>query len=121
MKIRIKGASLRLRLSRPEVDQLIAQGEIVETTPFPNASLQYVLRSSQEGSAVDALFSDNVITVLVPATLIAGWDTDDRVGFEAQVPLPGGNSLFVLIEKDFQCLDNTTEDQSQNYPNPKSC
>lgn len=121
MKIRIKGASLRLRLSRPEVDTLIGEGEIMETTPFPNASLQYVLRKSQEGISVDASLSDNVITVLVPAALIAGWNVDDRVGFEANVPLPGGNSLYVLIEKDFQCLDNTIEDQSQNYPNPKSC
>ena len=59
--------------------------------------------------------------MLVPEGLVAGWDSDDRVGFDAKIPLDGGASLFVLIEKDFQCLDNTTEDQSQNYPNPKSC
>ena len=26
--------------------------------------------------------------------------------------------LYILIEKDFKCLDNTIEDQSDNYPNP---
>jgi hypothetical protein len=25
-----------------------------------------------------------------------------------------------LLEKDFACLDNTLEDQSDNYPNPKA-
>jgi hypothetical protein len=24
----------------------------------------------------------------------------------------------LLVEKDFVCLDNTIEDQSDNYPNP---
>ncbi len=121
MKIRIKGASLRLRLSRPEVEGLLRSGEITEMTPFPGGSLRYTLRRSQEGGSIDASFLDGTITVLVPAPLTTGWDTDDRVGFEAHVPLEDGGSLFVLIEKDFQCLDNTTEDQSQNYPNPKSC
>jgi hypothetical protein len=26
--------------------------------------------------------------------------------------------LHLLVEKDFTCLDNVTEDQSDNYPNP---
>ena len=29
-----------------------------------------------------------------------------------------GKDLFLLIEKDFVCLDHTFEDQSDNYPNP---
>jgi hypothetical protein len=28
--------------------------------------------------------------------------------------------LFLLVEKDFVCLDNTVEDQSDNYPNPNA-
>ncbi len=27
--------------------------------------------------------------------------------------------LSVLVGKDFTCLDNTIEDQSDNYPNPR--
>jgi len=27
-------------------------------------------------------------------------------------------SLYLLIEKDFKCLDETTEDQSDNFENP---
>lgn len=121
MKIRIKGASLRLRLSRPEVETLILQGEVTETTPFPAGSFQYTLRRVHEGAAIDAGFAEGTIVVTVPSALTAGWDGDDRVGFDAHVPLPGGSSLYVLIEKDFQCLDDTGEDQSLNYPNPKTC
>jgi hypothetical protein len=37
----------------------------------------------------------------------------DKVGFGNQAA-----GLHLLIEKDFTCLDNVDEDQSDNYPNP---
>jgi hypothetical protein len=27
-------------------------------------------------------------------------------------------NLYLLVEKDYTCLDNVEEDQSDNYPNP---
>ena len=30
-----------------------------------------------------------------------------------------GTEIFILIEKDFKCLDNTEEDQTDNFANPK--
>jgi len=39
--------------------------------------------------------------------------TTDRTGFENNA---GG--LQLLVEKDFTCLDNVAEDQSDNYSNP---
>jgi hypothetical protein len=32
--------------------------------------------------------------------------------------MENGKELFLLLEKDFVCLDETIEDQSDNYPNP---
>ena len=32
--------------------------------------------------------------------------------------LGDGNELYLLLEKDFQCLDNSIEDQTDNYENP---
>ena len=34
--------------------------------------------------------------------------------------LSNGDKFFLLLEKDFACLDNTHEDQSDKYPNPKA-
>jgi hypothetical protein len=39
-------------------------------------------------------------------------DFTDRVGFDGQSGL-----VKILVEKDFVCIDNTLEDQSDNYPN----
>jgi hypothetical protein len=37
----------------------------------------------------------------------------DKVGFENT-----DGELHLLVEKDFTCLDNVAEDQSDNFPNP---
>ena len=42
-----------------------------------------------------------------------GIGTTDKVGFEGKQ-----GDLVLLVEKDFTCLDNAEEDQSDNYPNP---
>ena len=46
------------------------------------------------------------------------WKKSDRVGFQHTMALEKGKELFLLLEKDFVCLDETIEDQSDNYPNP---
>jgi hypothetical protein len=55
---------------------------------------------------------NNKIIVFMPYSCCEEWLETDRVGFEQK------GSLYLLIEKDFQCLDNVAEDQSDNYPNP---
>jgi hypothetical protein len=49
----------------------------------------------------------------MPETMIAEWISTDRVGFDGQ-----SGPVKILVEKDFVCIDNTLEDQSDNYPNP---
>jgi hypothetical protein len=49
----------------------------------------------------------------MPHKMIAELRDTERIGFENNY---GG--LFLLVEKDFTCLDEVAEDQSDNYPNP---
>ena len=40
----------------------------------------------------------------------------------SNMPVSETVSLYLLIEKDFACLDHSSEDQSDNYENPnKTC
>ncbi|EHQ30433.1 DUF7009 family protein [Mucilaginibacter paludis] len=112
MKIRIKGNSLRYRLSKLEVELFTETEKIAELTEFGNQSLQYVLQR-YDGDELSAQFNNNTITLFMPATMANEWANTNRVGFDN-----GTAPLFLLVEKDFQCLDNVTEDQSDNYPNP---
>jgi hypothetical protein len=56
----------------------------------------------------------------MPKSIADEWTESNEVGFQHIQILPNGTELFLLVEKDFVCLDNTFEDQSDNYPNPNA-
>ena len=122
MKIRIKGPSVRLRLSRSEVAQLVHDGIVEEETLFGTSTFKYAVRQTPSGSRLTAVFEQGTMILFVPRTLIRDWDTNDVVSIDEQMPVGESGSLYLLLEKDFKCLDHTTEDQSDNYLNPnQSC
>ena len=121
MKIRIKGNSVRYRLSQTDVRSLADTGRVAETTQFGPAPAQvfgYALEAREGLSDLEAAFADGCITLYMPAEAARAWPREERVGFENQVLVASGILLHLLIEKDFTCLDETVEDQSDNYPNP---
>lgn len=121
MKLRIKGNSIRLRLTKTEIANFGEQWVIEERTEFPDGTfLQYSLQCKTGIDALEAEFSGHVITVYVPITIAQQWTTSDIVGFENKLDIGNGKHLFLLIEKDWVCLDTTFEDQSDNFPNPNT-
>ena len=120
MKIRIKGNSLRLRLSKSEIEKFAASGKLEEITEFGNSTLHYALRCDNDAAELSASFTENKITVFVPVEIQKEWTSTSIVGFENKLKIGPDKSLFILIEKDFVCLDNTFEDQSDNFPNPNA-
>src|SRR4051812_5004513 len=122
MKIRIKGNSIRLRLSKTDVERLDQTGYLEEQTSFPENKFIYALKSSDIGKELSATFEGNKITVTIPKALIYNWPVNDTVGFDSRIKITETDSLYLLVEKDFICIDETTEDQSDNYENPaKTC
>lgn len=114
MKIRIKGDSVRYRLTKSEVERFADEGIIIEETHFGNRVFSYVLqRTHDDSTSISAEYNGHAITVYMPEEFAYEWTETDKVGFENV-----SNGLSVYIEKDFKCLDNVTEDQSDNYPNP---
>lgn len=123
MKIRIKGNSVRLRLSRSEVDLFGKEGYVEEKTEFANSNFTYAIQKLFDGKTLDASFSGNKLTVFVPLKLMQEWTSTDIVGFDHNLSIGENKALFLLIEKDFKCTDGEEiEDQSDYYDNPlKSC
>lgn len=119
MKIRIKGNSVRFRMTQSEVKQLSETGSVMETTEFEQATFAYEVRLEPKITELQASFFENTIIMKVPKDMGIHWFDSDTVGFENRVVLTNGNPLHLLLEKDFTCLENTSEDQSDNYPNPK--
>lgn len=112
MKLRIRGNSLRLRLTRSEVAQFGDTGSVEEAIEFGGSGgaasqqLIYSLVSSNDIEEPTAVFENGRITVSVPRAQAAGWTESNQVGIEAEKPLGGeGRTLRILIEKDFACLE----------------
>lgn len=121
MKIRIKGNSIRYRLTQTEISNFGKQGFLEEKTEFLNGpSLYYRLEKKKGLENLEASFSENRICVFIPEKIANEWTTTDVVGFDNKMKLADDKELFLLIEKDFVCLDHTFEDQSDNYPNPNN-
>jgi hypothetical protein len=120
MKIRIKGNSIRIRLTKTEVDKFGAEAHLEESTEFGNNSLRYAISVSPDNTELSASFEGNTITMWVPSAMQKEWVSGETVGYSNKMPIGNGKELFLLLEKDFVCLDNTFEDQSDNYPNPNA-
>ena len=119
MKIRIKGDSIRFRLTRTEVKTLSENGKIFEHTHFGTEQFTYGIILNDTIDHLQASFNNGTITLSMPKSQGLSWSENDIVTFDHRVLTTKGNELYLLLEKDFTCLDNTVEDQSDNYPNPK--
>jgi hypothetical protein len=120
VKIRIKDNSIRLRLSRGEVDTMRDNGVVISKTGFPGGrEFRYTLESSPASVNPAAFYSDNEIRVRVPETVVLAWATTEQVSIEGEQVLDDGEKLSILIEKDFACLaPRPGEDETDMYPHP---
>ena len=121
MKLRIKGNSLRLRISRSEVDRLLRRERLEETihfAPHADAKLTYALEQASSVSVPTVRYTGKEVTVLIPAGLADTWCTTDMVGIAEQVDLGTFGSLELVIEKDFACLDRNEEENRDTFANP---
>lgn len=120
MKLRIKGNSLRFRVTRTELDALGSAGRIVEVVPFPGGmSLRYELSVDPVAQATGASFGDNVVRVSIPAADYQVWRREDQVSLKATQPTDAATDLSILIEKDFACLvERQGEDDSDAFVHP---
>ena len=123
MKVRIKGDSLRLRVSRSEVERLL-EGDCLEETihfaPDECARFTYALQQDRLIGEPTVEYTENRATVVIPADRANAWGISDQVGIAADIDLGNIGSLALLIEKDFACLDRSDEDNHDTFPNPNA-
>jgi hypothetical protein len=100
LKLRIRDNSIRLRLSKTEVDTVNSDGLVRGKVQFAGSnSFTYVLESSPATVKPEAHFS--------------------RVSISSEQNLDEKEHLKILVEKDFACLaPREGEDESDLYPHP---
>ncbi|MEO8412956.1 MAG: hypothetical protein ABI472_04825 [Ginsengibacter sp.] len=122
MKIRIKGNEVRFRLSKPEVALFAEKGYVEEKAAFESGTFGYVVTST-DAAKMSADFMNGIITLFVPERLLQQWASTDLVGLDDTMPVKDGNDVYILLEKDFKCIEAIdAKDQSDYFENPsKSC
>jgi hypothetical protein len=125
MKLRIKGDSLRLRISPSEMSRLLVSGRIEETIlfgPGRDAKLTYALSTNtgdlaQSAAAISVQYQAQEVLVTIGATQARAWAEGTEEGLYANINT-GGGQLEVAVEKDFACLDKSEPENHDTYPHP---
>ncbi|HEY4085074.1 MAG TPA: hypothetical protein VGM43_04010 [Bryobacteraceae bacterium] len=114
MKLRIQDDTLRLRLTRGEVDDLGRGLAVERSVHFSGGrALQYIVTGSAASASPQATYSGDAIRVSLPEALVKTWATGDEVGIEGQ-----DGPIRILVEKDFQCLHRDAPAEPDAFPNP---
>ncbi|MEM9385287.1 MAG: hypothetical protein AAGA68_09530 [Pseudomonadota bacterium] len=121
MKLRIRGNSIRLRVTRGELASIASDGLVEEIVDFGSNALRYRLVRDPEATAAQARFADQIIEVRLPAVAVDAWAHDEaEVSIDAEQRLDAG-ALRILVEKDFACLQpRAEEDESDMFAHPNT-
>jgi hypothetical protein len=118
MKLRIRGNSVRLRVSQSELADIHDTGLVEDRVIFgPNARLVYRIEVAPQGP-LHVRFDDHAITVVVSRAAVERWVGPAEVSLSGSQRVGEGEQLAILLEKDFACLAPRAEDQSDLFPNP---
>lgn len=116
MKLRIRGNSVRFRLTQTETMNLVKNGLVDEKTDFGNGQIfVYAVSALPANEKIGAVFQNGRIEIQIPPSIAETWATSPEVGISETV-----HGLTILVEKDFNCLipRNPAED-ADTFPHPQ--
>ncbi len=121
MKLRLRENSIRLRLLQNEIKQLEKHGFVTESIYFRESqTLTYRLKMSEGVDKISAHFQIDEITIEIPRSLAETWIKTDQIGLQTEQKVDAEKALFILIEKDFVCVDRPMDaDNLDAFPHPK--
>jgi len=100
MKLRIRGNSIRLRVTKTELATIADTGKVGDVVRFSSdQSLRYGIEVRPTG-AVTATFAGDALLVTLPKPRLDLWLRPDEVSVEGSQPIGGGKVLQIMLEKD---------------------
>jgi len=120
MKLRMKGNSLRLRISPSEMQRLLDTGRVEETIHFApdnNARLTYALEHHAEAKSMSVRYRPQEVAVIISSDGMRQWAGGPEVGLYGEMETSDG-TLELAVEKDFACLDKSEVENADTFPNP---
>ncbi len=121
MKMRIKGNSMRLRITPSEMVRLLDRGRVEESIRFgpgPDACLTYAVEHAPLAGAMAVRYVPGEVTILVSSDAMRLWAAGPEVGLYGQAAIDS-DTLELAVEKDFACLDKIDAENVDTFPNPR--
>jgi len=120
MKLRIRGNSIRIRVSKPELTQIAAAGLAEDRIQFgPASELRYRVDVKASG-ALEVELQGSLLRVIVPKKEVERWLAPEQVSIEGRQAIGDGTHLRILVEKDYTCLaPRGDEDDTELFANPQ--
>jgi hypothetical protein len=119
MKLRLKGDTVRLRLTQSEVRQLAEGLPVQLLTRIDLATALLVRLQTWHLAVASVALHENTMEVQVPATETSAWAGNDQEGLEFRIDNGFPEGLLLWVEKDFNCLKpRPGEDESDHFPHP---
>jgi hypothetical protein len=103
MKIRIKGNSIRYRLTKFDLANLLQYGLLSEETEFLGTKLIYSIQLTND-DRITTEFREHVITLQLPTSKAVRLSTCDETGFSDQ-----SGPVHIMVINDF-CEEDTVEE-----------
>jgi Family of unknown function (DUF7009) len=122
MKLRIRGDSIRIRVSQSELREYAEHGQVRDVIHFgAGSTLTYALESDATAVAPVVRYAHDRITIVLPVATVQRWARSDEVSVEGEQAVDGDTQLRILVEKDFACLQpRPHEDDADSFPNPQA-
>ena len=116
MKLRIRDNSIRVRLSKSEVDTLGKGAMVSNELEFPGGkSICFQLLG---GNQFNAAFDEDTVRITAPEETLREWVASEELSLSQDLPVSSASSLWILIEKDLQCkTDRPREEDSEAIQN----
>jgi len=126
MKIRMISNSVRLRLRKSDLAELEQTRLIEDKVHFPGNHHFVFALSISEDDYIDASYNKERLLISIPNITAMNWINSPDVGIEKQIIINDVNTLHILIEKDFPCLDREEENKEDTFwelseEEPKTC
>jgi hypothetical protein len=116
MKLGYNNNSLRFRLRRSEIEELLQKGLVEEQIRFTSDRyFCYVIRLDSNATSVIAQHDPYFLDIRIPRELGLTWCQSEMVSIEVDQVIDSSQSLHLLIEKDLPYSTRPDED-SDGYP-----
>jgi len=102
-----------MRVRKSDLKQLKAEGQ-TRTQIQLQPALSFVLTIG-DTPAPNAQMQGSTLTVTLPRTTAQQWMDSEQVGITHQAVQPDGNTIDLLIEKDFPCAHRPQEDKTDTF------